>query len=269
MKDYYLHEGGKLYYSDTGRGEVVVLLHGYLETSDIWNGFAESLAREYRVIAVDMPGHGQSSVHGDCHTMEFMATALKALLDHLETGKVFLTGHSMGGYVTLAFLELFPEMLGGYCLFHSHPLADSPLVVEKRIKEAGIVRSGMKHLIYPVNIPNLYAADNLEKFHEAVQFSKDIAATISDEGIIAVLNGMRIRPSRVHVMEEGKVPSLWILGRKDNIINCAGILEEVKLPPNARVIVLEESGHMGFIEEQELAIRVVADFLKGLNTTIP
>jgi len=264
MNYYVLYNGGKIYYSDKGEGEVIVLLHGYLETSDIWNGFASRLAGKFRVISVDIPGHGLSKVYGDCHTMEFIAGAVKALLDNLNIRKIFLIGHSMGGYATLAFLELYHALLKGYCLFHSHPFADTPAVIGKRETEIRVVRSGKKYLIYSDNISNMYAPGNLNVFRESIQRSKDIAATIRDEGIIAILNGMMLRPSRQKLMEMGKVPCLWILGKKDNFINHEDIQKRVSLPSNARVVVFENSGHMGFIEEQDLAVEVVADFASKL-----
>jgi pimeloyl-ACP methyl ester carboxylesterase len=265
MKYYILYNGGKIYYSDTGEGEPVILLHGYLETSEIWSGFGNKLAEKYRVISIDLPGHGLSKLYDESHSMEFMAGAVKGLLDNLNIKKVFLTGHSMGGYVTLAFLELYPELLKGYCLFHSHPFADSPEVVQKREKDIKIVRSGKKYLIYPVSIPTMFAAENLIKFREAVQRSKDIASTIRDECIIAVLNGLILRPSRLSVMEAGKVPCLWILGKKDIYISCETIPKKVKLPGNAKLQLLENSGHMGFVEEEYLSVKIMEDFIKGLK----
>lgn len=264
--NYYIHyNGGKIYYSDTGEGEIVVLLHGYLETSDIWAGFAKKLARKFRVISVDLPGHGLSKVYSENHTMEFMAGAVKVLLDNLNIKKIFLTGHSMGGYVALAFIELYQDMLKGYCLFHSHPFADTAATVEKREKEIKVVRAGKKYLLYPENISQMYADANLDRFKEELQRSKDIASTIRDEGIIAVLNGMMNRPSRLKLMEAGKVPCLWILGKLDNYISCEAMQQRVNLPANAKVVVLESSGHMGFIEEEDLSVRVMTDFIQGFN----
>lgn len=263
--NYYIHyNGGKIYYTDTGDGETVVLLHGYLETSDIWSGFAKKLSGKFRVISVDLPGHGLSKVYSENHTMEFMAEAVKVLLENLHITKVFLAGHSLGGYVALAFLEVYPGMLKGYCLFHSHPFADRPEAVEKREREIKIVRSAKKYLLYPDNISQMYATENLSRFREELQRSKDIASTIRDEGIIAVLNGMMNRPSRLKVMEAGKVPCLWILGRMDNYISCDEILPKVNLPANARVVVLEKSGHMGFIEEESRSVQILTDFIKGI-----
>ena len=264
MKYYIHYNGGKIYYSDTGEGELVVLLHGYLETSEIWSRFAKKLSRKFRVISVDLPGHGLSKVYSENHTMELMAGAVKVLLENLNIKQVFLTGHSLGGYVTLAFLELYPGMLTGYCLFHSHPFADLAETIEKREREIMIVRASKKYLMYSENISQMYASVNHERFSEELQRSKDIASTICDEGIIAVLNGMMKRPSRLKFFEAGKVPCLWILGRMDNYISIEEIRKKVNLPANAKLVMLENSGHMGFIEEQDLAVLVMTDFIKGV-----
>jgi len=270
MKYYIHYNGGKIYYSDHGEGETVVLLHGYLESCEIWNGFADKLAMEFRVISVDLPGHGHSTIFGECHTMEFLASMVKGLLDTLSIKKVFMTGHSLGGYVLLAFLENFPERLKGYCLFHSHPFADTPGVVKKRQREIEIVRSGRKFLIYPENVTRMFANDNVPKFRDAIKRSKDIASRLSDEGIIAVLNGMMSRPSRLSAMEAGKAPCLWIFGKNDNYIKYDQVVPMVRLPENAKVHLLENSGHMGFIEEEEKSLRVLVDFILGLeNSKLP
>jgi len=110
----------------------------------------------------------------------------------------------------------------------------------------------------------MFASSNLEKFHEALQKSKDIASRTPGEGIIAVLNGMMTRPSRLSIMEEGRVPCLWILGAMDNYIPCESIQTKVKLPPNASVAILKNSGHLGFVEEEDLSVNIVSDFVKNL-----
>lgn len=120
-------------------------------------------------------------------------------------------------------MELYPEMLSGYCLFHSQPFADTPETLEKRKKEINLVKEGKKDTIYPDNISKMFAAPNLDIFRKALQRSNKIAASVSGEAIISVLQGMMLRPSRVTVMEKGKIPCLWILGAKDNYINCEQI----------------------------------------------
>jgi pimeloyl-ACP methyl ester carboxylesterase len=256
--------GGRIHFSDSGKGVPIVLLHGYLESSEAWNGFSEKLSSDFRVISIDLPGHGLSDIYGEVHSMEFIATGIKELLDYLDIKKVFLTGHSLGGYVALAFLELFPDKLTGYCLFHSQPFSDPPAVLEKRKREIEIVKMGKKNLMYPDNVIRMFAPSNLEKFTGAVQRAKDIAGLLPGDGIIALLNGMMIRPSRLSFMEEGNVPLLWILGLMDSYIPCELIQTRVKLPSNARVIILTNSGHMGFVEEQERSLKVIKEFVNSI-----
>ena len=264
MINLFQYKTGQINYADQGSGVVIVLIHGYLETLDVWNDFACKLAGQYRVISPDLPGHGNSDIYGETHTMEFMAEAIKELLKSLNIKKAFLTGHSLGGYVAVAFAELFPEILSGYCLFHSHPLEDTPEALEKREREIALVKGGKKDLMYPDNIAKMFATSNLQKFSASLQRSKEIASSLPGDGIIAVLKGMMARPSRLKVMEEGKVPCLWILGAMDNYINCELAQTKVKLPQNAELIVLKNSGHLGFIEEEELSLKVIESFMERL-----
>jgi pimeloyl-ACP methyl ester carboxylesterase len=262
---YLSFNGGRIHYNERGKGKPLILLHGYLETSGVWQNFAEKMAGSFRVLTVDLPGHGFSDSYGAIHTMEFMAAAIKELIDSTGLTKVFLTGHSLGGYVTLAFAELYPGLLSGYCLFNSQPFPDTPETIEKRKKEIDLVGQGNKEMFYPGNITRMYASSNLEKFSESVQRSKEIASKLSDEGIKAVLNGMIARPSRLSVMENGSVPFLWILGAMDNYIPCEAMRKRVNLPPGARLVVLAQSGHMGFIEEEDLSVKVLSDFIVSLR----
>ncbi|MGD0342588.1 MAG: alpha/beta fold hydrolase [Bacteroidales bacterium] len=262
MGKFFRLRDGNIFYNDIGAGKTIVLLHGYLETSAVWDSFAGKLAKEFRVIIPDIPGHGKSDIFDEVHSMEFIAMVIKELLIDLGIKKICLTGHSLGGYATLAFAEMYPDLLSGYCLFHSHPLADAPEALEKREREINLVLAGKKDLIYPDNVSKMFATANLDKFSSALQRSKQIASSVSGEGIIAVLKGMMARPSRLSVMEKGQVPCLWILGRMDNYINCDVIQTKVKLPPNAEVVILENSGHLGFIEEEDLSVKILGSFVK-------
>ncbi len=262
---FFIFKDHKINYSDSGNGRTIILLHGYLESSEVWNGFADKLTSDFRVINVDLPGCGKSDVYGEVHTMEFMATAIYGLINSLGIDRVVLAGHSLGGYVALAFLELYPEKLSGYCLFHSQPFPDSAAALDKRKREIEIVKSGKKNLMYPENVVRMFAPSNLEKFADEVGRSKEIASRIPGDGIIAVLNGMMMRPSRLSFMEQSMVPCLWILGKMDNYIPCEEIQSQVNLPSNARKIILSKSGHMGFIEEQEHAVREFIEFVNSLT----
>jgi pimeloyl-ACP methyl ester carboxylesterase len=248
-------------YSDQGKEIPVVLLHGYLESLSIWDDFSTSLTKYCRVIRIDLPGHGESGIIGETHTMERMAESVKAVLDYLKIDKVYLIGHSLGGYVTLAFFELFSERLFGFSLFHSHPLADTPETKENRKREIGLVMEGKKKLIYNVNVPRAFADENLEIFKKQVDFAKEIAGRTEDKGIIALLKGMMKRPDRRNLLAGAALPFLWILGKKDNYIPYQTIINTVEIPGNGELVTLQKSGHMGFMEEKEKALEAVLGFV--------
>jgi pimeloyl-ACP methyl ester carboxylesterase len=265
MEKYIHYKGKKIFYTEEGSGTPVVLVHGYLESAKVWNSFAHRMAKKFRVISVDLPGHGNSDIYEETHSMEFLATSVNALLNAIGIQKAFLAGHSLGGYVSLAFLELYPEKLIGYCLFHSHPFEDTVEALQKREREIRLVEAGKKFLMYPENVKRMYADKNLEKFYAALERSKKIASEIRAEGIVSVLKGMMVRPSRLTLMEKGVTPCLWILGSMDNYIPCEAIQKKVKLPANAELVILRNSGHLGFIEEEERAAEVISAFVEKLN----
>jgi pimeloyl-ACP methyl ester carboxylesterase len=262
MRHFFRYNSGRIHYNDGGNGKVIVLLHGYLETLETWSSFAEKLSRNFRVISVDLPGHGNSDTFAGTHSMEFMANVLNEILKSFNINKVFLTGHSLGGYVTLAFAELFPEKLSGYCLFHSQPFADTEETLKKREREISLALDGKKDLFYTENVRKMFATANLEKFSHSLEQAMKIASSIPGEAIAAILRGMMARPSRALVMEEGRVPCLWILGAMDNYINCSLIQTRIRLPKNAEVAVLKNSGHIGFVEEEKRSVEIITDFIK-------
>lgn len=244
-------------FSDKGKGIPVVLLHGYLESLNIWDDFSSLLAEYCRVIRIDLPGHGGSGNLGEVHTMELLAESVKTVLDHLKLEKCFLIGHSLGGYVTLAFLELFPQRLSGFSLIHSHPLADTPETIENRKREIALAMEGKKELIYNVNVPKAFADENVEIFEKQVDFAKEIARQTPDKGIVATLNGMMVRIDRRKLLAGTSSPFLWILGKKDNYIPYETIIEKVGLPENGKLVTLENSGHQGFMEEKDVVLKAI------------
>ena len=258
-------EGITVTYSTRGKGKPLVLLHGYLLSGEAWKPMSDMLAASYRVISVDIPGHGGSGVAGDTHTMEFIAEAVRAVIDDAGEKKVLLAGHSMGGYAALAFAEKYPWMLAGYVLFHSHPFADSPEGIIKRKREIEVVMAGKKNIMYPANISMMFAENNLKSMSAALAKLRKLASGNPAGGIIALLNGMMARPLRSAVIERGEVPLLWILGRSDRYFTPETAVRDIKIPPNARIVILEKSGHLGFIEEPGLSAELISTFARNLN----
>ena len=261
MISYISYHDANLRYSDLGKGEPVILIHGYLESLEIWNGFAEKLAEHYRVISVDLPGHGQSGMYSSMNTMAVMADSVKAVLEHLSIGRAVIVGHSMGGYAALALADIFPELTIGFCLFHSHALPDEEEKKLNRDREALLVKEGKKSQFINLNIPNAFASDNHEAFREQIEWAKDIALGTPDKGISSALAGMKARPDRRDVIKNSIVPVMIIAGKKDNYIPFSVYEEHFNLASQTDVLILENSGHMGFIEEREKSLDGILKFL--------
>lgn len=249
--------------SDTRRGErTVVLLHGYLESLDVWDGFTELLAPAVRVVAVDLPGHGVSEVKGAVHTMEFMADTVRAALRTLGVERAVAVGHSMGGYVALELLRKYSDALDGLVLFHSSPDADSERKREDRLREIALIEGGKKELIARTFPYVGFAPQNRERLAWAIgELAEQIAMT-EDAGIVAVLRGIRERRDLNDAMRGSSVPQLLVFGRHDGYVTPEAAAEIIRRQPQARVRWLENSGHMGFVEEPERAAGLLKDFLE-------
>jgi len=239
----------------------MVLLHGYLETSEIWQDFVLNFPEGIRLISIDLPGHGASGTWGLSHQMDDLAASVLAVLEAEQVDRIFLVGHSMGGYVAMAFAELFPERLLGYSLLHSTCFADTDEKKKNRDREISLVRCHKTRQIINVNIPKAFARDNLERLAAEVEKARQIAHVNSEDGVVAILNGMKDRPDRTHVLKDPSLPLLLIGGMKDNYIPVEVFEKLVSLAPHATVLKLKESGHMGFMEEGERVALALVDML--------
>src|SRR3954464_4403577 len=112
-------------YVDEGEGKPIVLLHGFCGSSAYWSDALPDLSEHYRVIAPDLPGHGDSKTTLENYSIADIADILKELLDQLNIGLVAMFGHSLGGYITLAFAEKYSDSLTGFSLVHSTAYPDS------------------------------------------------------------------------------------------------------------------------------------------------
>lgn len=251
-----------LHVCDSEQGDhCLLLLHGYLESMLVWDDFIPHLYKKVRVVTVDLPGHGISVVEGECHSMEFLADTLAALLDTLGIERCTVVGHSMGGYVALAMCERHPERLEGLVLFSSTPNPDSEEKAENRRREIALVKSGKKEMLARVAPAAGFAADNRVRMRDAIADLTEQVAVTEDEGIVALLNGMIARRDRNEMLQQSPVRQLFILGRKDEYIVPEVAEAMVARHPQAEVVWLDHSGHMGFLEEPERAAEALLDFV--------
>lgn len=253
---------GSVTFSDTGKGRVVVLLHGFLGSHHIWENTISELSKSYRVIAIDLPGHGTTDCFGYVHTMELLAKCVKAVMDSLRLKKYVIIGHSMGGYSGLAFADLYPDNLKGLGLFHSSAYADSDEKKRDRTRSVRIVKAN--HKIYTTEvIKNLFATKNAKYLKTEIAFAQKIASKVSKRSIIAALEGMKDRPNRDMILGMVHYPVMMVIGELDNVLPKDQLLEQTQLIKNKHILYLEHDGHMGFLESPKLTVKALRKFLRA------
>ncbi len=253
--------GQQIRFMVKGTGPSLVLLHGFTESLEIWDDFANALEKEFRVISVDLPGHGQTGLFGPSHSMELMAGVVKLVLDHLSAGPCVMIGHSMGGYVTLSFAEKYPRMVKAFGLFHSHAGADSEEARKNRVRMINIVYSNRTGFIRQF-IPELFAPENVQHFQEAIGQLQELALLPPPEGIVAALRGMMERDDKTAYLSKAGIPVLFIAGKADLKIPLDLVLRHAALPDHAEVVILGKAGHMGFIEERDKTLQSIRYFAR-------
>jgi len=252
-------DSGSIYYTMKGNGPAVVFLHGFLEDQSMWKDFSDSLKNKFTTICIDLPGFGKSGIFNNEHSMVFMAKKAHQVLEQENINKCILVGHSMGGYVSLAFSKLFPDKLSGLVLFHSQAAADNLEGKKNRDRTIEVVKNNHKGFIYSF-IPSLFAENNIERLTGEIDELIHIAENTENEGIIAALKGMRNREGHFNTLKKLNVPVYFIIGKQDSRIPLASIIPQLELPSNSEALIIDNVGHMGFIEAKGKTLLALEHF---------
>ncbi len=253
--------GGTLFYRDTGSGAPVLLVHGFAEDGAVWDEVAAGLESGCRVLVPDLPGSGRSSLPVEETSMESLAAALKELLDKEGIDRCVMIGHSMGGYVMLAFAERYPESLLAFGFFSSTAYADSEEKKAGRQKSIAFIRQHGAAPYIRQSTPNLFAEATREKRPELVEDMIRRYSGFDPASLEAYLEAMMRRPDRRQVLEKSAVPVLLIIGEKDPLLPLEQSLQQAHLPRIADVRLLPTAGHMGMLEDGETGGRIIQSFV--------
>jgi pimeloyl-ACP methyl ester carboxylesterase len=251
-----------LAYNESGAGLPIILIHGFCETKSIWDDFAPGLAINYRVICIDLPGFGESKLEVEKCSMEYMADEVAALLHSLKISHCVMVGHSLGGYVGLAFAEKYDHMLLGLGMFHSTAFADKEEKKENRNKTMGyILEHGVPAFIKPF-VPALFFHTSRKRLEKEIDTTIQIGLQSKIETVLAVTKAMRDRKDRTHVLENLNVPVLYIIGKEDSAVPFDMSMKQIQLPKHAVVQILNHTGHMGMFERKKETQQMIENFCK-------
>ena len=188
------------------------------------------------------------------------AATVNAVIEKENIEKIFLIGHSMGGYIAMAFAENHSEKLSALCLFHSHPFADSEETKQARASLINEIKTSGKEKLCKEHPPKVFAENNVENFKNEIKNMQNKALKMTEKAIISSISAMKGRKDRADILARCKVPFLYIIGVKDNFIPLS-ILDKIKMPKNHTTVVMENSGHMSMIEEVDEITNILSNFV--------
>ena len=282
-----LYQNKKIFYHSEGIGKPVLFIHGFGEDGGVWKNQIEFLKDNlpvddtgFKLIIPDLPGSGKSEMIDDM-SIEGMAEVIKAILDDSlqkentkisESTKVLplgenlggavLIGHSMGGYITLAFAEKYPEYLKAFGLFHSTAYADNEEKKTTRRKGIEFINQhGASEFLKNIT-PNLFSSKTKDERPELIDQFISGLNNFSSSALVSYYKAMMQRPDWTNTLKKATVPVLFIIGEQDNAVPLQDSLQQCHLPEKSYIHILHHSGHMGMLEEADTSNRILENFLR-------
>jgi pimeloyl-ACP methyl ester carboxylesterase len=264
MQKNLLFKGESLKYELTGTGLPVMLVHGFTEDRRIWEPLLSGMTDKYKWLIPDLPGSGQSPYNKSISSLRDVADALKAIVDQEKILEFVLIGHSMGGYISLAFAEKYPEEVTALGLFHSSSYADSPEKKESREKNIRFIQKNGAAPFVGQSLPGLFS-DRFKTDHpEEIDKLVERYANFNPDSLVFYLEAMKQRPVTTGILKTITKPVLFIMGEEDKAVPMKDALEQCHLPQISYIHILAHTAHMGMIENTSLCNSIVDQFLEQI-----
>ena len=266
MQHIFTYQNSKINYTDEGNGNIVVLLHGFGETAAIWEFQQDFLHKNYRIIVPDLPGSGASQILQQQHiSIDDYAVCINSLVEHITNNsqqKITLLGHSMGGYITLAFAKLFPQKLNGFGLIHSTAFADNEEKKLARLRGIEMIKEYGSYAFLKNTIPNLFASEfkqnNPQQVEVLIENGKTFAFAALEQYYIAMMN----REDATNVLKNATVPVLFVMGTDDVAAPLNDVLQQCHLPTQSHIHILKNVGHIGMWEATSAVNSAIEKFIE-------
>ena len=265
MQKEFEYKNATVNYSIQGKGDAVLLLHGFGENSLIWQDQVHFLKENYTIVTPDLPGSGKSSIlEQELVTIQDYAACIFALLQNEKIEKCYLLGHSMGGYITLAFAAEYPEKLMGFGLINSTAFADNAEKKKSRLQGIEMIKEHGAYSFLKTAIPTLFAKSFKNEHPEKVADLVEKSKQFSNEALIQYYTAMMNRPDSTEVLQNSQLRVLFVIGTEDNAAPLTDLLQQIHLPQNAQIHILDGVGHMSMIEASPKVNDYLIEFLENI-----
>lgn len=264
MQKTLLFSGQKLEYEVRGSGLPVMMVHGFTEDRRIWDPVLSGIDIKYKWILPDLPGSGGSDYNGSYSQIKDFAELIPAIMDNENIMDLVLIGHSMGGYISLAFADKYPEKIRALGLFHSSSYPDSIEKKDARDKNIRFITNNGAAPFVDTAIPGLFS-DGFKTDHpEQIRRLIDRYANFTPESLVQYLEAMKNRPATTGVLKSITKPVLFIMGEEDKAVPVKDMLEQCHIPQISYIHILTHTAHMGMIENTSLCNSLIDRFLEQI-----
>ena len=237
----------------------MVLLHGFPDNGSVWNDIAATLAADYTLYIPDLPGAGSSPLTQPASLAQ-MAVAVRHMLIAGGVSRAVVVGHSMGGYVALAFARLYPQVVAGLSMVHSTPAADDDEKKAARTKVIDLILKGGKATFIRQMTANLFAPQFRAAHPDVVAAKEKLGMQLTDDGLINFYRAMIGRDDNTAVVTDAPFPLQWIAGAEDAIVNYMKTLNLCHYSNVNFVTLYSECGHISMIENPAKLVADLSNF---------
>ena len=260
--------GAEVYYIDVGSSGAlpIVLIHGFPFNYEMWRPQIEVLENNFRVIAYDIRGHGNSGISDGQYMIDFFVDDLVGLLNHLKIEKAVLCGLSMGGYIALRTVERNPERVKALILADTQSKPDSNEAKLKRAASIGAIKKlGVKPYAESF-VKAVFATDSLTKKTATVEKINQIIQMNSSLGICGALLALASRTDTTEALPAIKVPTLILVGENDKLTPPSASHEMYSKIPKSEIHLISNAAHMSNLENPDEFNKHVLNFLSKLSS---
>lgn len=250
----------KIHYRVLGSGTAVLLVHGFGEDGRLWYDMVAALSDKFQFIVPDLPGSGKSDAI-KYMTMEGLSDVLEAIIQNEKINTAVVIGHSMGGYISLAYAEKYVHRIRAFGLFHATAFADSD--EKKAVRQKGIefIRQYGAFEFIKATTPNLFSQHYKAHASEVVEKFIEQQHNFKSENLVSYYKAMMSRPDRTAVLKAADFPVLFIMGKYDNAAPLNDMLQQCHLPQKSYIHILQNTSHLGMIEEKGKCVAILDRFL--------
>jgi len=256
--------GIRLGYSDRGAGLPLVFLHAFPFNRTMWAD-QEALSSRFRIITVDLRGHGESDAPAWRYSLEQYAADVHALLGLLGVSQAAFVGLSMGGYLEFTLCRHCPDLILGLVFSDTRAEADRPEQVKWRFDLAQRAAAVGPSAVIDDMLPKLLSPGAYRRRPDLVERVKSIQAAAPVHGIVGDLTAMAERPDSTDLLASIRVPTLVIVGEDDVLTPPADAERIARGISGARMVTIPDAGHMSNMEQPDRFNRALTEFASGLT----